>query len=329
MAEKFYLVTGGSGFIGSALVKALVYAGHRVRVLDNNSRGTTRHLAEIEGNYEFVEGDIRDLEIVTKAVTGIDAVCHLAFVNGTEFFYKMPELVLDIGIKGMTNILDACIKENVPELILASSSEVYQAPPLIPTPEDVPLSVPDIFNPRYSYATAKIVSEVMAVNYGKKYFEKTMIFRPHNVYGPDMGWEHVIPQFALRMQDLDLQTEGTIQYPLQGTGKETRAFIFISDFIDGLMQMLQFGQNQQVYHIGSEQEVTIEHIAHLIAKCFNRKIEIVSGPLAAGGTLRRCPDISKLKQLGFWPKIDLETGVQNTVEWYKQNRHLQKVKVAN
>ena len=326
--SKFYLVTGGSGFIGSALAIALVNADNRVRVLDNNSRGTAKRLAEIDGEYEFIEGDIRDAGVVEKAVKGVDSVCHLAFVNGTEFFYKMPELVLDVGVKGAVNVIDSCIKYCVPEFILASSSEVYQAPHVIPTPEDVALTVPDVFNPRYSYATGKIVSEVMAVNYGKKHFERTIIFRPHNVYGPDMGWEHVIPQFALRMQELISKTKGLIQYPLQGTGKETRAFIYISDFTDGLMRVINAGENQQVYHIGNDQEVTIESVARLVASRFDREIEIISGPPAIGSVLRRCPDITKIKKLGFQAKVGLEDGIKVTADWYKNNSHLQKLKIV-
>ena len=89
---------------------------------------------------------------------------------------------------------------DVRTLVLASSSEVYQTPPKVPTDESVPMVVPDPHNPRLSYGAGKIISEVMAINYGRKFFDRVLIFRPHNVYGPDMGFEHVIPQFALRMK---------------------------------------------------------------------------------------------------------------------------------
>src|SRR6476620_4177379 len=119
------LVTGGSGFVGSGLVKALVKAGHGVRVLDDNSRGSPRRLAGVAKDIEFVAGDIRDAAAVHAAVRGMDEVHHLAFVNGTEFFYSAPELVLDVGVKGMINVIDACRATGVRNLILASSSEVY------------------------------------------------------------------------------------------------------------------------------------------------------------------------------------------------------------
>ena len=91
-------------------------------------------------------------------------------------------------------------REGVRSLVLASSSEVYQTPPHVPTDESAPLVVPDPTNPRYSYGGGKIISELMAINYGRKFFDRVLIFRPHNVYGPDMGCEHVIPQFALRLK---------------------------------------------------------------------------------------------------------------------------------
>src|SRR6186997_3089522 len=171
------LVTGGSGFVGSGLVKALVRAGHSVRVLDDNSRGSPRRLAEVAKDIEFVAGDIRDAAQVEKATQDMDEVHHLAFVNGTEFFYSQPDLVLDVGVRGMVNVIDACRKHGIGTLVLASSSEVYQTPPKVPTDETAPLAIPDPLNPRYSYGGGKLISELMAINYGRKYFNRVLIFR--------------------------------------------------------------------------------------------------------------------------------------------------------
>ena len=110
MTPKRVLVTGGTGFIGAALVRRLVGDGHRVRVLDNDSRGSASRLDDIADDFEKISGDVRDAGTVEKAARGMGSVCHLAFVNGTEFFYQKPELVLDVGVKGMINVLDACIK---------------------------------------------------------------------------------------------------------------------------------------------------------------------------------------------------------------------------
>ena len=214
------LVTGGSGFIGSGLVKALVRAGHRVRVLDDNSRGSPRRLAEVAEDIEFIACDIRDAAAVETAAKGMEEVHHLAFVNGTVFFYKQPDLVLDVGVRGMLNVVDACRKQNIGKLVLASSSEVYQTPPKIPTDESAPLSVPDVLNPRYSYSGGKLISELLAINFGRKHFERVLIFRPHNVYGPDMGFEHVIPQLASRLQAAGKkQPSGKLRFEIQGSGQ--------------------------------------------------------------------------------------------------------------
>tara|TARA_B100001175_G_scaffold314364_1_gene323577 strand:+ start:15072 stop:16055 length:984 start_codon:yes stop_codon:yes gene_type:complete len=322
--KKKYLVTGGSGFIGSALVRKLLDEGHSVRVFDNNSRGNLRRLDDILDNIEFIEGDIRDLDQVNKACAGVDSVCHLAFVNGTRFFYELPELVLEVGVKGMMNVLDACISNKIEDLILASSSEVYQSPEEVPTSENVPLIVPDLLNPRYSYGGGKLISELLAINYGRSHFERVVIFRPHNVFGPDMGWEHVIPEFLLKMDELvknNLESN-PIDFKIQGTGNETRAFIFIDDFTDGLMRVINKGEHLNVYHIGTSNEIKLSELAVEISKLFDTNINVVPGKLTEGSTLRRCPDISKLRKLGFNPDTSLADGLEVSKSWYIKNKNL-------
>lgn len=319
LQDKSYLVTGGTGFIGSALVRALVRAGARVRSLDNDSRGAQRRLGDVSSQVELLVGDIRDADVVKKATKGVDCVCHLAYVNGTEFFYTKPGLVLDVAIRGMINVLDACRSTDVRELVLASSSEVYQTPPTIPTDETAPLSIPDVLNPRYSYGGGKVACELMAVNFGRTDFNRVVIFRPHNVYGPDMGQEHVIPQFALRMRKLCGETTGPIRFPIQGTGQETRAFIYIDDLVDGVVQVIDRGEHLGIYHIGTDSEVTIEQLARQVAHYFKRNLEIEPGDLTLGSTQRRCPDISKMRALGFEPRVSLAEGLASTLRWYDTN----------
>jgi len=320
MKNKKYLITGGTGFIGSSLVKRLVKDGYSVRVLDNNIRGAKERLEEVYHKIEFVEADVRDADAMRKACEGMDSIIHLAYINGTEYFYKFPELVLEVAVKGIMNVIDGCIKENVKELVLASSSEVYQTAEKIPTDENVPLTVPNPLNPRYSYGVGKIISELLAINYGRKHFKRVLIFRPHNIYGPDMGWEHVIPQFVLRMKELSRSSKGkNIKFPIQGTGKQTRAFCFIDDFIDGLMLVLEKGEHMNIYHIGTIEEISIEGVAEEIGKYFDKKVEIVHEKPAEGSTLRRCPDIAKLRKLGYKPKVPFKEGLKITAEWYDKN----------
>lgn len=319
--KKRYLLTGGTGFIGSAITRKLVHRGEKVRVLDNDFRGSKDRLKDIRKDFEFISGDIRNLKVVEKACQGVDIVVHLAFINGTEFFYTKPELVLEVGVKGIVNVVDACIKNKIGNLVVASSSEVYQTPPVVPTPETAPLTIPDPLNPRYSYAGGKIISELIAINFGRKYFDRVTIFRPHNVYGPDMGWEHVIPQFALRMQKVvaENKNQKVIKFPIQGTGEETRSFCYIDDFSDGLEIVIDYGEHLGIYHIGTEEEVSISTVAQKVAQVIGREIKIIPGELQKGGTPRRCPDISKLKKLGYKPRVSLDEGLRPTVQWYMQH----------
>lgn len=315
-ANRRVLVTGGTGFIGSAVVRALFKAGAKVRILDNDSRGSKQRLADLASKIELIIGDIREPTVVERAAEGTQTILHLAAVNGTEFFYSKPELVLEVAVKGMMNVLDACVKRGIQELFTASSSEVYQSPPSIPTDESAPLCVPDPLNPRYSYAGGKIISELLTLNYGRKFMTRAVIFRPHNVYGPNMGREHVIPQFVLRMKELKNQPDAPARFPIQGTGTETRAFLFIDDFVAGLLKVMEYGQHLNVYHIGSTEETSIQDLARAVARNLGCKITLVPGELTPGSTLRRCPDIRKLKALGFAQQVSLDEGLARTIPSY-------------
>ena len=317
MSARRILVTGGSGFIGSALVKALVRAGETVRVFDDNSRGALRRLADVERDIEFMQGDIRDAAAVDAAMRGMDEVHHLAYVNGTATFYSAPEFVLDVGVKGMVNVIDACRHHGVGSLVLASSSEVYQSPPNVPTAEDAPLVVPDPHNPRLSYGAGKIISEVMAINFGRKYFERVLIFRPHNVYGPDMGFDHVIPQFAVRLKRAcAVHPAGAVPFPIQGSGAETRSFCHVDDLVAGVMVMREKGEHLGIYHIGTTEEIGIADLARRMAAIAGREIALETSTVLAGSTPRRCPDISKLAALGYRPRVRLDDGLPPTLTWY-------------
>lgn len=320
MSKKKYLVTGGAGFIGSALVRRLVRENFAVRILDNDLRGAAARLKDIAGRIEIVRADIRDKKAVDKATRDVDGIIHTAYLNGTKYFYTAPELVLDIGIKGMVNVIDACVREKVKELILLSSSEVYQTPPAVPTAENVPLSIPDPLNPRYSYAGGKILSELMVINYGRRYLDRALIVRPHNVYGPDMGHEHAVPQIVMRMKRLCKNSgKSHIRFPIEGTGNQTRAFIYIDDFIDGLMLVIKKGRHMGIYNIGTKEEIRVGDIAAAAGGYFGKKIILVPGPAPKGGVLRRCPDIAKIKRLGFAQKYPFARGFEITARWYSEN----------
>ncbi len=303
--RKTFLVTGGTGFIGSNICQLLVNANHSVKIFDNNSRGSISKIKKIKRKIKFIKGDIRNKESLKRALKNTDAVIHLAYINGTKYFYSNPVLILDIAIKGILNIIEACIKNRVKELYLASSSEVYQTPLKIPTDEQEPLKIPDIFNPRYSYGGGKILTELMGVHYGKKYFKKLIIFRPHNVYGPDMGSDHVIPEFIKRFKTLKSK-----KFRIQGTGNEIRSFIYIEDFIDAFKLILKRGKHLNIYNIGTSEKIKIKELAFRLSRIFKKKIILKKTPLARGGTKVRIPDINKIKKLGFKSKFSLDKGLK-------------------
>jgi nucleoside-diphosphate-sugar epimerase len=187
----------------------------------------------------------------------------------------------------------------------------------------VPLSIPDPLNPRYSYGGGKIICELMAINYGRQDFDRVLIFRPHNVYGPDMGWEHVLPQFALRLKRLCGEVpQGVIPFPIQGTGQETRSFIHIDDFAAALMLVLEKGAHLNIYHIGTDEERSVVEAANCVAEYFGRAIRVDPGAISAGSTLRRCPAIEKLRALGFEPQRTFRDGVFDLVRWYDSHASL-------
>lgn len=318
---KSYLLTGGTGFIGRNIAIELIKKNNQVRILDNNFRGNLKALTVYKKDFEFLEGDIRDAETVKKACQGIDRVIHLASINGTEFFYTKPEIVLDVSTRGILNIIDACLWQGVSELFIASSSEIYHQPKIVPTPENVAMIIPDAYNPRFSYAGGKIISELLAIHYGKRYLKRSIIFRPHNVYGPEMGWEHVIPQFLIRMKRLASKHKHTLNFPIQGTGRESRSFMYISDFVDGLMFLIKKGKHLETYNIGSQEEITINKLGKEIANIYDRKIKIIPGKIQKGGTHRRVPNISKIKKLGYKNRVSLSKGLLKTARWYNFNTH--------
>jgi nucleoside-diphosphate-sugar epimerase len=134
-AMKKVLVTGGSGFLGAALCRELVAAGYSVRVFDDLSRGQAARLERIGGAVQLIQGDIRDGAAVRAATAGCEVVWHLAYVNGTRLFYECPDRVIEVGIKGALNTLEAAIECGIRRYVLASSSEVYQQPTHVPTAE--------------------------------------------------------------------------------------------------------------------------------------------------------------------------------------------------
>lgn len=319
MAGNKILVTGGAGFIGVKLAGRLAASGYRVVVLDNSFRDSQERVKRLKDKVSFLKGDIRVKDDVLRAARDCCAIFHLAFINGTRYFYEEPGLVLDVGVKGALNTLEVALEAGLEKYILASSSEVYHHPDVIPTPESARLIIPDVRNPRYSYAGGKIISELLVINYLKTSRVKHLIFRPHNVFGPQMGFEHVIPEI---MRKLYISTghwsKKKCKIKIQGSGKETRAFCYIDDAAEQIMTIFKKGESGEIYNVGMDKELAITRLIGDIARLLGVEVGIIPGALREGGTLRRCPDISRICSLGYVKNNHYMEGLRKTIEWYKE-----------
>ena len=293
--------------------------GHEVRVLDDMSRGRERRLAGI--GCLVIHGDVRDYETVAGAMHGCETVLHLAYLQGTQTFYSEPRQVLDVALRGILNVLEACRVNGCRDLLLVSSSEAYETPPVFPTPETVPLVVPDPLNPRYSYGGGKIASELASLAWQRTgILDRLIIVRPHNIYGPDMGTRHVIPEFCERMNELTTRhPDGPIAFPIQGSGQETRSFCYIDDCLDQFSVMLEKAPpGAEIYHMGTMDEWSVADVAYAVAQRYGRQIKVEPGILPKGSPSRRLPDITKIRGLGYdGPRFTFEQGLARTVDWYR------------
>ena len=313
-----HLVTGGAGFLGASLVRSLVDDGVDIRVLDNLARGRAERLGGLSG-VEQHNASVCELEAVRQACRGASVLWHLAAINGTRNFYERPADVLEVGIMGALNVVQVALEQGVERLVLFSSSEVYQRAAEVPTDESVALVVPDPTNPRYSYGGGKLASELIALHMGHSRGLDVVIVRPHNVYGVDMGQDHVIPELSMRLARAGAGGESSeVELNIEGDGSETRAFCHIDDAIRGARRIASQGKAGEIYHLGTEEEVTVAELAHQIGEALALKVRLVSSPRRRGSTPRRCPSIAKLRALGYTPEVPLARGLGPVVRWYAE-----------
>ncbi len=322
--SKKVLITGGAGFIGLHLANHLLDMGQEVTLLDNFFRSKKDYdLAVLlkRPNTHFLKLDITDSGSFKKIGTGYDYVYHLAAVNGTKLFYEIPHEVLRINILGLINVLDWFKDKNKKgKIMFTSSNEAYagalesfgQLP--IPTPENVPLVIPDVYNPRWSYGGSKLIGEQFCIHYASKYKFRMSIVRPHNFYGPRAGFHHVIPEFIERIKNR------VDPFPEYGAN-ETRSFCYIGDAVKAMAIVMHSKKTDgQIYHIGSGEETKIKDLAQklfLIAGWRPKKLKLEPSP--AGSVKRRLPDISKIKRdVGWKPETRLTDGLKKTYDWYKK-----------
>jgi nucleoside-diphosphate-sugar epimerase len=319
---KKALVTGGAGFIGFWLAKSLADQGYHVTILDDFARGQEdeefKELADRD-NVRFIKADITKPETFELLDNDYDYVYHLAAINGTENFYNHPDKVLKVGALGTIYLLEWFVKQSKGKLLFTSSSEAYAGALKllgedfpIPTHENVPLVVDDPSNVRWSYGGSKILGEVAMHAYAKAHNMKNFsIIRYHNIYGPRMGNEHVIPQFIRRIQANEQP------FSIFG-GHETRTFCYITDGVKATQMVMENpATNGQTIHVGrSDGEIKIIDLAKQLFDVAGVDTQIEIKPAPQGSVMRRCPDVTKLHALGFTPKVELSEGLKKCYEWY-------------
>jgi UDP-glucose 4-epimerase len=240
-------------------------------------------------------------------------------MNGaTADFYERPRDVLRTQIVGTLNAIDRCEDQDVGTLVLFSSSEVYQTPPVYPTPEDVPLIVPDLKNPRFSYGGGKIASELLAWH---SLIPRVILVRPHQVYGPGARAGHVIPDLIMRIA----RSPKGGRVEVKGNPTDRRSFIYVDDFIAGCLTIAKHHEAdekcREVYNVGRNDPITINQLAGTIAREMGRtdvRLDFTGG--LPGAVAYRCPDVRKLEALGWSARIDLAEGLRRTIDWMLARR---------
>jgi len=316
------LITGGAGFIGFSLAQKL--SEHRendVSIIDNLSRGKIdKELQALlkRKNVHFIQGDLTDLQFLLSLSREYEYIFHLAAIIGLKNVIQNADKVLYVNALATLNMFEYAKNiKNLKRIFFSSTSEVYSGTAkhfniAIPTDENVPLTLEDISLERTTYALSKMYGESIGFIYGKKFGIPVTIGRYHNVYGPRMGFAHVIPETFLKISQ-----NGAIDVP---SLHHTRAFCFIDDAIEFTIRACYSSNTiNEILHIGnSKEEISIRELVLKISNIMGRNIVINSLPDTSGSVSRRCPDTTKIERLtGFSPKVFLSEGLRRTYEWYK------------
>ena len=319
---KRILITGGAGFIGYFLLKRLSEdKANDIVIADNLSRGKMdpdlkKLLAR--KNVSFVEGDLTERAFFGKLYKDCEYIYHLGAIIGVKNVEEKPDKVLYVNALSTLNVFEyARTIKSLKRVFFSSTSEVYAGTMKhfhieIPTAEDVPLTVEDIRRGRTTYALSKIYGESTAFIYSTRYGIPITVGRFHNVYGPRMGYSHVIPESFVKIRG-----NKVVDVP---SASHTRAFCFIDDAVEFTIGASESpGAVNETLHIGNpREEISIRNLVIKISDVMNKEIVINELPPAPGSPRRRCPDISRVSKLtGYAPRVAFEDGIRETYNWYK------------
>lgn len=305
------LVTGGAGFIGSHLVTRLIQNGAKVRVLDNLFTGSLANLAHVEGQYEFINADVRDASAVRQAMDECDVVFHQAALASVPMSIENPIATHEACVTGTVNVLNAARLSGVRRVVYAGSSSAYGDSPVMPKKED---QVPEVLSP---YAAAKLAGEYYCQSFAASYDLEVVRLRYFNVFGPRQDpkspYSAVIPLFASAL------LEGRTP-KIFGTGEQSRDFVNINNVVQAnLLAATVPGVSGNVYNVASGTTISVLDLLKLICQELNVPCDPEFHPPRIGDVLHSWADISAIQNdLGYEPQVTLEQGLKETLDYYRK-----------
>jgi UDP-N-acetylglucosamine 4-epimerase len=317
ISNTSFLVTGGAGFIGSNLVEYLLkYQAAKVVVLDNLATGFKENLKDFSQHpdFQFIEGDIRDLEVCQKACEGIDIVLHQAALGSVPRSIKDPITTNQVNIDGFVNILVAARDQQVKRIVYAASSSTYGDSQNLPKVEHI------IGNPLSPYAVTKYVNELYANVFARTYQMEIIGLRYFNVFGPRQSpkgaYAAVIPLF------MDAILKGNPP-TINGDGETTRDFTFVENVVQ-INVLAALTQNpeaiNQVYNVAVGDRTSLNQMYHILREAVGSDLQPIYGPFRQGDIRDSLADINKAQQLlGYNPQIRIKQGLEITLEWFREN----------
>ncbi|MCG8568668.1 MAG: NAD-dependent epimerase/dehydratase family protein [Spirochaetes bacterium] len=302
------VVSGGAGFIGSHISEYLAASGAFVKIIDNLSTGKKANITHIKDKVDFIEGDIRDYELLKKEFQDMDYIFHeAAFVSVVESCEK-PLLNNDINVTGMNNVLEAARINNVKKVIIASSAAVYGDEPTLPKEEGMKCA------PISPYGVAKLFAEYYCKLYTDLYELPTVALRYFNVFGtrqdPGSPYSGVLSIFANLFKQ-----QAWPELKIFGDGKQTRDFIFVKDVVQAnMIAMLNDQANGQVFNIGKGISHSLLDIIKVMEQATGKEAKLCFQEARMGDIKYSAADISKIQKLGFEVDYSIEEGMKEYLE---------------
>ncbi len=300
------LVTGGAGFIGSHIVELFQDKADEIRVLDNLRSGFLHNIAPFK--HTFIEGSIMDKALLAKAMEGIDYVFHLAALISVPESMSVPEECVQLNTIGMLNVLDAAAKAGVKKLVLSTSAAIYGDNPIVPKRETM---APE---PKSPYAVTKLDDEYYCAMYTREHNLPTACLRYFNVFGPRQNPKS---QYAAAVPIFIEKALHNEPLTIFGDGGQTRDFIFVKDIARANAFFATESVETGVFNIAYGSTITINDLAQKIVRLTGSKSEIVHADVRAGDVRHSYAAIDKLQATGFKPEFNFESGMAQTIEFYR------------